>query len=51
MARKVLVNKDGVPVKWWNLPIRDDDKEAWLIFLIVVVVLTVAPILYYVFLG
>ena len=50
MARKILVNKDGVPVKWWTEPVREDEqKDFLLLFLIVPVVITAAGILLYVF--
>ena len=51
MARKILVNKDGVPEKWWTKPLKgDEEKEFFLLFVIVPVVLTAAGILLYVFL-
>ena len=47
MARKIQVNKDGVPVKWSNLPLKWNEEDAVLMLLIVPAALAAAGILFY----
>ena len=50
MARKTLVNKDGVPEKWWTKPLEgDEEKEFFLLVVMIPMVLTAAGLLLYVF--
>lgn len=48
MARKISVDKDGVPEGWWNRAVKSGEDDM-LILLIISMALTVAAIAFYLF--